>query len=341
MANNTEEPVIHAIRDPVKYSFSDRLRRMDRQIIGLLIFIGIIMIAMSFASEHFLTYNNLMNVFQQSAFVMIIAFGMTFVLTTGGIDLSVGSIIGLAGGTTAWMISQGMNIFPAVLSGLAVGGAIGVVNGLVITKWRISPFIATLAMMVIVRGILYVWTKAIPIRDYMKSNFDFLGQGRILNIQFPVIVAAILFVILLFLYRRMRFGRHIMALGSSEESVRVSGIQVDKLLIKVYALSGVIAALAGILLASRLTTVNLEMGKNYELEAIAAAAIGGTSLAGGKGSLTGTALGVMILFLIKNSLNLLNVNPYWETIVTGLIILIAVSVHFWGGLFRSNRAQNA
>ncbi len=136
----------------------------------------------------------------------------------------------------------------------------------------------------------------------MKSNFGFLGQGRILNVQFPVIVAVVLFVILLFLYRRMKFGRHILALGSSEESVRVSGLHVDKLRIKVYALSGVIAALAGILLASRLTTVQPEMGKNYELEALVAVIIGGTSLAGGKGSLTGTVLGTLILFLIKKQL---------------------------------------
>jgi ribose transport system permease protein len=151
----------------------------------------------------------------------------------------------------------------------------------------------------------------------MKDNFEFLGQGRIWHIQFPIIVAALLLVILLFLYRRMKFGRHIMALGSSEESVRVSGIRADRLRIKVYALSGVIAAVAGILLASRLTTVNMDMGKNYELE----------------------ALGTLILFLIKNCLNLLNVNPFWETIVTGFIILVAVSVNFWGGLFRKNHSE--
>ncbi|MED4603127.1 ABC transporter permease [Paenibacillus validus] len=340
MANNSQEPIRHSVREPMRYSVSDRLLRMDRQILGLLIFIGTIFVAMSIVSDRFLTYTNLLNVLQQSAFVMIVALGMTFVLTTGGIDLSVGSIIGISGGTTAWMLHHDVNIVLAILSGLIVGGVIGITNGLVITKLKISPFIVTLAMMVIVRGILFVWTEATPFRNYMKSNFGFLGQGRILNVQFPVIVAVVLFVILLFLYRRMKFGRHILALGSSEESVRVSGLHVDKLRIKVYALSGVIAALAGILLASRLTTVQPEMGKNYELEALVAVIIGGTSLAGGKGSLTGTVLGTLILFLIKNSLNLLNVDPFWETIVIGVIILVAVSVNFWGELFRSKHVKS-
>lgn len=305
--------------------------RFDRQIIGLIVFLAVIIVAMSFASDHFLTYTNLLNVLQQSAFVMILAFGMTFVLSTGGIDLSVGSIVGISGGMTAWLLYHDVNIVLAILGGMIAGTLIGIVNGFVITKLGISPFIATLAMMIIARGVLYVWTGAIPFRDFMKSNFEFLGQGRILNIQFPIIIAIVLLFMLLFVYRRMRFGRHILALGSSEEAVRISGIKVDRLRIKVYALSGLIAAIAGILLASRLTTVHPEMGKNYELEAIAAAIIGGTLLSGGKGSLVGTALGAIILFLIKNAMNLLNVHPYWETIVVGVIILVAVTVNMWGG----------
>lgn len=339
MVNKSQEPALH--------SDSDRLKalhlpiRIDRQILGLFIFLGIIIVVMSMASDRFFTYTNLLNVLQQSAFVMILALGMTFVLSTGGIDLSVGSIVGISGGMTAWLLFHNVNIAAAILAGLATGTVIGIVNGLVITKLKISPFIATLAMMIIARGILYVWTGAIPFRQYMKSNFDFLGQGRILNVQFPVVAAVVLLVLLLFIYRRMRFGRHILALGSSEEAVRISGIKVDKLRIQVYALSGLIAALAGILLASRLTTVHPEMGKNYELEAIAAAIIGGTSLAGGKGSLIGTAIGAIILFMIKNAMNLLNVHPYWETIVVGIIILVAVSVNIWGGYFKRSRINKA
>lgn len=339
LENNSQEPIIQS--QPSISPISNRMLRIDRQTLGLLVFLAIIMIVMSFASERFLSYINLMNVLQQSAFVMILAFGMTFVLSTGGIDLSVGSIVGISGGMTASLLVQDVNIVLAIIGGLCVGLIIGIVNGLVITKLRVSPFIATLSMMVIVRGILYVWTEAIPFRGYMKSNFDFLGQGRILNVQFPIILALILLIVLLFVYRKMRFGRHVLALGSSEEAVRISGIKVDLLRIKVYALSGLIAAIVGITLASRLATVHPEMGKNYELTAIAAAIIGGTSLAGGKGTLIGTVFGAIILSLINNSLNLLNVDPYWETMVVGAIILIAVTVNTWSGSFKRGSVEKS
>jgi ribose transport system permease protein len=324
LANNSQEPIIHS--QPGISPISQKKLRMDRQIIGLIAFLAIIIIVMSFASERFLSYINLTNVLQQSAFVMILAFGMTYVLSTGGIDLSVGSIVGVSGGMTAWLLFNDVNIVLAIIVGLCVGLIIGIVNGLVITKLGVSPFIATLSMMVIVRGILYVWTEAIPFRNYMKSGFEFLGQGRILNVQFPIILALILFIVLLFVYRKMRFGRHVLALGSSEEAVRVSGIKVDLLRIKVYALSGFIAAIVGIVLASRLATVHPEMGKNYELTAIAAAIIGGTSLTGGKGSLVGTVFGAIILSLINNSLNLLNVDPYWETMVRKKFLILKETV---------------
>jgi ribose transport system permease protein len=340
LENNSQEYVTNPVRKPVLNLVPYRRLKMDRQIVGLLIFIAVIVIVMSFVSNRFLTYSNLMSVLEQSTFLMIVAFGMTFVLTVGGIDLSVGSIVGISGGMTAFMLQNGVNIVVAILSGLLLGGVIGIINGLLITKLRITPFIATLAMMVILRGTLYVWTQSMPFGNFMQGGFDFLGQGRILSIQFPVIVAVLLFAFLLFLYRRMRFGRHIQALGSSEESVRVSGIHADKLHIKVYALSGVIAALVGILLASHLTYVGPDMGTNYELMAIAAVIIGGTSLAGGEGTLTGTALGVIILFLIENILNLLNVDPSWETLVIGVIILVAVSVNYWVGLFQGKHVKS-
>ncbi len=302
------------------------LAGVDRQIIVLVVFLIVIMAVMTGISSHFLSYNNLIYVLQQSVFVMILAFGMTFVLSTGGIDLSVGSVLGISGGMTAWLITNNVNIFVAILAGLVLGMLIGVLNGLMITKLKIIPFVATLAMMSIARGILYIWTKAIPFQGYMKDNFGFLGQGRVLAVPFSVIVALLIFIILLFVYRKMRFGRHVLALGSNEESVRISGINVDSLRIKVYALSGLLSAIAGILLSSRLTTVHPEMGSNYELEAIAASVIGGTSLAGGKGSLVGTLLGAIVLFMIKNAMNIANINPSWETIVEGIIILAAVSL---------------
>jgi ribose transport system permease protein len=315
--------------------------RVDRHLLGLIAFLAVIVIFMSFASDSFFSYNNFLNILQQSAFVMILALGMTFVLSSGGIDLSVGSTVGISGGMTAWLLSNGFSIYPAILAGLITGVLLGVLNGLAVTKLRITPFIATLASMIVFRGVLYVWTKSIPFRDYMTTYYTFLGQGRILRIQFPVIVTLVLFLILLFVYRKMRFGRHILAVGSSEEAVKISGIKADRLKIKVYALSGLTAAIAGILLAARLTTVHPEMGKNYELEAIAAAIIGGTALSGGKGSLTGTVLGAIILYTIKNAMNLLNINPYWETIVIGLIILVAVSVEVLGRHLKNSRPRTA
>ena len=321
-------------QDAFKFPF-----KFDRHLIGLLSVIVIFMIVVSFMSEHFFTTINLLNVLQQASFVMILAFGMTFVLSTGGIDLSVGSTAGLSGGMVAWLLVQEVNILIAVIVALVLGVVIGIVNGLIITKLRISPFIATLAMMIILRGILYVWTEATPFRGYMHSNFDFFGQGRILGVQFPVIMALVLLIAFLLLYRRMQFGRHVLALGSSEESVRLSGIKIDKVILKVYALSGLTAAIAGILLASRLTTVHPDMGRGYELEAIAAAIIGGTLLTGGKGTLIGTAFGAFLLFIIKNAMNLKNINPYWETIVVGFIILLAVAVPIVADLFNRKKTE--
>ncbi|MEH7417364.1 hypothetical protein V7266_19030, partial [Neobacillus drentensis] len=307
--------------------------KFDRYLTGIFMVLAVIIVVMSFASEHFLTFTNLLNVLQQATFIMVLGFGMTFVLSTGGIDLSVGSICGICGGMVAWLLNQEVNVVIAIAAALLLGVLIGAVNGIIITKLNLSPFMATLAMMIIIRGILYVWTGSIPFRSYMTDSFQFIGNGRILGVQFPVIVAVALLILLLIVYRKMKFGRHILALGSSEESVRISGIKVDMLRIKVYALSGLIAAIAGILLASRLTTVQPEMGRGYELEAIAAAIIGGTALNGGKGTLIGTAIGTVILYLIKNAMNLLNVDPFWETIVVGFIILLAATVPVLMGYF--------
>ncbi|MDL2237105.1 ABC transporter permease [Christensenellaceae bacterium OttesenSCG-928-K19] len=302
--------------------------KIDRQLIGLVIFVAAIMVIMSILSPSFLTASNLTNVLRQSVFIMLLGFGMTFVLTTGGIDLSVGVVMALSGGMTGWLLSFNVNIVPALIAGFAMGTLVGAGNGLMVTKLRITPFIATLATMSIGRGVMYVWTNSIPFRNYMVGGFRFLGQGNVLGLQFPIIVAIIAFIVLQFVFRKTRFGRHVTAFGSNNESAKISGINTDRLQIKVYALSGFMAALSGIILASRLETVHPEMGKGYELDAIAAAIIGGTSLTGGKGSLIGTALGAFIIYLISNAINLLNVDPDWETIVKGILILVVVGVEF-------------
>jgi ribose transport system permease protein len=302
--------------------------KSSRQLIGLVIFIAAFMVIMSIMSDRFLSATNLTNVLRQSVFIMLLAFGMTFVLSTGGIDLSVGSVMGIGGGMTAYLLAMNVNIVPAIIAGVVIGMLIGLGNGIMITRLRITPFIATLATMSIGRGVLYVWTNSIPFRNYMVGNFEFLGQGDLFGLQFPIVIAIIAFVILQYIYRKTKFGRHVVAYGSNEEAVRISGISVNALVSKVYMLSGVMAAIAGIVLASRLETVHPEMGKGYELDAIAATIIGGTSLAGGKGTLIGSALGAFILYLVSNSLNLLNVDPDWESIIKGIIILVVVGVEF-------------
>jgi ribose transport system permease protein len=304
-------------------------RMIDHQIVGLISFLVVIFIVMSFLSRDFLTVTNLTNVFRQSVFIMLLGFGMTFVLTTGGIDLSVGVIMALSGGMAGWLLSFDVNIIPAIIAGFLFGTFIGVGNALMITKLHITPFIATLATMSIGRGVMYVWTNSIPFRNYMVPNFRFVGQGSLFGIQFPIVIAIITFVILLFIYKKTKFGRHITAFGSNAEAAKISGINTDTLLIKVYALSGFTSALAGIVLASRLETVHPEMGKGYELDAIAAAIIGGTMLTGGKGSLVGTVLGAFIIYLISNAINLLNIEPDWETIVKGVLILVIVGVEYF------------
>jgi ribose transport system permease protein len=315
-------------------------RKIDRQLIGLLAFIVIIMVIMTIMSPRFLSVTNITNIFRQAVSIMLLGFGLTFVLTTGGIDLSVGVMMALAGGMTGWLLSFNVNIVPALIAGFLMGVLVGAGNGLMITKLKITPFIATLATMSIGRGVMYVWTNSIPFRNYMVGGFRFIGQGDILGLQFPIVIAIIAFVILQFVYRKTKFGRHVTAYGSNPESAKVSGIDTDKLLIKVYALSGFMAALSGIIMASRLETVHPEMGKGYELDAIAAAIIGGTSLSGGKGSLIGTVLGAFIIYLISNAINLLNIEPSWETIVKGILILVVVGVEYLSRTGQKKRSKS-
>ena len=304
-------------------------KKFDTHILGLIIFIIVLSVIMTFLSSNFLTARNLINVFQQSVFVMLIGFGMTFVLTTGGIDLSVGVVMALSGGMMAWLIPKGVPTVAAIVIGIVLGAGIGMGNGLLICKLKIPPFIATLATMTIGRGIIYIWTNSIPFRSYTGPIIKFLGKGRIFNIQFTIFVAVAAIIILQIVYRKTRFGRYVTAYGSNFEAIRNAGVKTDRLQISVYALSGLMAGIAGILLACKLETVHPAMGSGYELQGIAAAIIGGTSLTGGRGTIIGSIFGAFILYLISNCLNILNVNTNWETIIQGLIILIIVSLEFF------------
>lgn len=290
-------------------------------LIGLIFLIAVL----SILSPNFLTVNNILNVLRQVSINALIAFGMTFVILTGGIDLSVGSILALAGALTGGLLAGGMDPLLAVLLGILIGFALGAINGIIITKGKVAPFIATLATMTIYRGLTLVYTDGRPITGFTESTFfNSIGRGYVLGIPIPVIIMIIIFIIAYFILRKTTFGKSVYAIGGNEEATRLSGIKVDRIKIIVYSISGALAALAGIILTSRLNSAQPTAGTSYELDAIAAVVLGGTSLSGGKGRIFGTLVGALIIGVLNNGLNLLDVSSFYQQVVKGGVILLAV-----------------
>ena len=283
----------------------------------------VLVIAAVIASPYFLELRNIMNLLRGAAPMAIIAIGMTIVILNKGIDLSVGSILGVS----AIIIGSVMPQSPvlAILLALLCGTAIGVVNGLLITKARLQPFIATLAMLIFARGIVYIVTDGanIVLRQ-PPAWFSFIGSGYVGPVPMPVIIAAIVWAFAAYMLGGLRFGRHIYAVGANEEAARLYGIAVDWVKIRVYALSGFLAALAGILVVGRLTVAEPNAGQLIELDAISATLIGGTTFDGGVGGVHGTILGVLILAVLGNVLNLIGISPFVQMLLQGVIIVIAV-----------------
>lgn len=309
--------------------------------VPILIFLIVLVAVLSVASNRFLTTSNVFAIANQSVFIVILAVGMTIVMIGGGIDLSVGSILAVSGGVVAYLVNDGVMLGTAFVVALVVGTALGVINGLVITRLGVPDFIATLAMMGVARGALYVWTNAVPFRDYMLPTYYEVGGlnpiwGRV---TVPILMALAVALVGGLLLRRTVFGRRVRGAGSNLEAARLSGIGIDRLKVLVYALSGLLAAVTGIMLAGRLTTVQPELGSGYELTAIAAAVMGGAALSGGRGSILGALVGAVTLAVIQNALNILNIDPYWQTIITGAVILAAVLVARLGsGTTRADHA---
>ncbi len=291
-------------------------------------FIGLILLSLllSILSPYFLTTTNILNVLRQVSIIAIIAVGMTYVIITGGIDLSVGSVLAVSSVIMAVLMKAGVNPYLAMGVALVVGAICGGISGILVTsRIKMPPFIATLAMMSIARGASLVITGGIPIYG-LTGGFQFLGMGYWLGIPVPVII---MFIVFLLGHLDLSFTRHgiyYFAVGGNEEAARLAGIDVSRAKLRAYILSGVTAAVAGIVLASRLTAVEPTSGLGYELDAIAAAVIGGVSLSGGEGSLIGTALGALIMGVLRNGLNLLNVSTYWQQVVIGLVIAVTVSL---------------
>ncbi|MGY0692391.1 ABC transporter permease subunit [Virgibacillus sp. FSP13] len=294
-------------------------------IIGPLVGLIIFSIILGFLSDSFFTLNNIFNLFRQVSVNALIAFGMTFVILTAGIDLSVGSTLALGSALTAGLLTSGIDPLLAVLIGLIIGLVLGAINGLIIAKGKVAPFIATLATMTIYRGATLVFTDGKPITGLSDSfTFEMIGSGYVFGIPFPVILMFIAFFVLYFVLRKTVFGRQVYAIGGNEEAAKLSGIKSDRVKIWVYSLTGMLAVLAGIIMTSRLNSAQPTAGASYELDAIAAVVIGGTSLAGGKGKIVGTLIGALIIGVIDNGLNLLNVSSFYQQIVKGGIILLAV-----------------
>ncbi|WP_238933427.1 ABC transporter permease [Brevibacillus choshinensis] len=293
------------------------------QRMGPLLGLALIVIVLSIINSDFLTISNIFNVLRQISINALIAFGMTFVILTGGIDLSVGSMLALASAITAGLMASGMDTWLAVLIGLLAGVVMGAINGVIITKGKVAPFIGTLATMTVFRGLTLVYTEGRPITG-LNPDFAMLGKGFFLDIPMPVIWMLISFAILYFILRHTTFGRHVYALGSNEEATKLSGISTGKVKVLVYSISGLFAALSGIILTSRLNSAQPTAGTSYELDAIAAVVLGGTSLSGGRGWIVGTLIGAMIIGVLDNGLNLLNVSSFYQSVVKGAVILIAV-----------------
>ena len=278
-------------------------------------------------APHFASTDNLLNVSLQASITAIIAAGMTFVILTAGIDLSVGSVVALAGIVATATLKAGcppvLALPAAVAAALAFGALSGGIAGVLVARFAVAPFIVTLALMTVWRGVAFVATEGRPVWD-LPESFGTLGGARLLGVPLPTLVMAAVFVAAHVALVKTRFGRHVVAVGGNPEAARLAGIRTGRVVASVYVLCGTLAAGSGVLLASRMNSGQPNAGLMYELDVIAAVVVGGTSLSGGRGSIVGTFLGAMLIAVLRNGLNLLDVNSYVQQVVVGVVILLAV-----------------
>lgn len=294
---------------------------------SILIILVFLIVMLSMTTEAFFSWNNFINIIRQTSSHYIVAIGMTFVLILGGIDLSVGSIACLTGTITAGLLVRSM--LPtvwALLIGLLIGIVAGLINGIIIARLRIPAFIATLAMMSTARGLSLLYSGGYPITNFPDDAL-FIGRGQILGIPVSFIIMIVIVILAWILLYSTRLGRHIYAIGANEECARMSGIRINIVKITVYAISGLTAAITGIILTMRLSSSQPTLGEGMELDAITAVVLGGTSLFGGRGYIFGTILGAVFMTILGNGLNILGVNAFWQQIVNGVILVIAVSLY--------------
>lgn len=295
----------------------------QRSIIALLVLIGVV----SAINPNFFTVDNILNILRQTSVNAIIAVGMTFVILIAGIDLSVGSILALTGAFAANMVGTELSILLVIPAVLLIGTLLGTLSGVIVAKGKVQAFIATLVTMTLLRGVTMVYTDGRPISTGFSDTADafaFLGTGYLFGIPVPIWLMAIVFLISWYVLKHTKMGRYIYALGGNEAATQLSGINVDKVKIFVFAVSGFLSALAGLIVTSRLSSAQPTAGVTYELDAIAAVVVGGTSLMGGKGRVMGTLIGALIIGFLNNALNLLDISSYYQMIAKALVILVAV-----------------
>jgi ribose transport system permease protein len=310
--------------------------KIDISVLQPLIALMLMAVAMTILSNNFATKDNLFNVARQISVNVCISVGMTMVILTGGIDLSVGSMLAFTGAVAAGLLKNGIEltgvnlfigftIFGVIWIAMATGGFLGWFNGWMITRFKVPPFVATLAMLTIARGLTMLYTKGFPITQ-LGDHFTYLGTGWFLGIPMPVWISIVVIALSVFFMDKTRTGRSIYAIGGNERAALLSGVKVDKVKVVVYMIAGVLSGIAGLLVTARLDSAQPNAGLGYELDSIAAVVIGGTSLSGGKGSVIGTVIGAGIIGVLNNGLVLLNVSPFWQQVIKGLVILLAVII---------------
>lgn len=300
-------------------------RLFQREEITLLLTLLALCVVMTFLNDKFLTGGNIINVLRQSSQIGICAIGMTMVILLGGIDLSVGSVQGLAGVAAVVILNRSGSIGLAITAGILVGAAVGVINSLIITKMNITPLICTLGTMSMISGTALVATNAV---SYQVANNDYMkiGIGRIGIIPVPVILLIVLVVVFYFILNHTIYGRYIYAIGGNKDSAALAGIPVDKVIIVTYTISGMLTGLAAVVLSARLGSGQPSAGTGFEMTVIAAVIVGGVSLSGGKGSLIGAMIGVLTLYVLSNGMVLMDVSSFWQDIMKGALIILAVYI---------------
>lgn len=299
-----------------------------RNNLGTLLGLLILCVLLSFSSDYFLTGKNLLTVLRQICINALLAFGMTFVLIIGGIDLTVGSIVGMSGVAVVILIEYDVPIILAVLIALMLGGCVGLINGLIIAYAKMPAFIVTLSMSGVIRGIAYIITDGRSVAS-TNSIFTKIGNNYFWRIPIPIYIVCVVIILISIILYKTRFGRRMYAVGGNQIAAKYTGIEINSLVVKVYIISAILASLAGIILASRMYSGQPTAGQNYESDAIAAAVLGGTSFTGGIGTIGGTLIGALVIGVLGNGLNLLQISSYVQMVIKGIVIILAVGIDFF------------